>query len=157
MSAVLLDTCAIIFIAEDQEIDPLARRAVAAASGDGGVLVSPVSAWEVGMLAAKRGFVFLPDPKGWFHAFLLNAGVRLAPLTPEIAIEASFLSPPLHTDPADRLLVATARAARVPNRDTRSTHIGLRPGWVRCGDSLLRHPTSDCALSPCAAGIRARP
>jgi len=121
MSAVLLDTCAIIFIAENQVIDPLARREVNAASGGGGVLVSPVSAWEVGMLAAKRGFVFHPDPKVWFQSFLANAGVRLVPLTPEIAIESSFLPPPLHTDPADCMLIATARAERVPivTRDRR--------------------------------------
>jgi PIN domain nuclease of toxin-antitoxin system len=47
--------------------------------------------------------------------------VRLTPLTPEIAIECSFLPPPLHSDPADRLLVATARALDVPivTRDER--------------------------------------
>jgi PIN domain nuclease of toxin-antitoxin system len=120
MTALLLDTCAIIFIAENQAIDPLARQEVTAAGGGNGVLVSPVSAWEIGLLATKRGFVFLPDPKAWFQSFMLNPGVRLAPLTPEIAIESSFL-PPLHGDPADRLLIATARAMQVPivTRDRR--------------------------------------
>ena len=41
---------------------------------------------------------------------MLNPAVRLTPLTPEIAIESAFL-PPLYADPADRLLIATARAA----------------------------------------------
>src|SRR6266446_1808083 len=120
MTALLLDTCAIIFIAENQAIHPLARQEVAAASGSGGVLVSPISAWEIGLLATKRGFAFLPDPKAWFQSFMVNPGVRLAPLTPEMAIEASFL-PPLHADPADRLLIATARAVQVPivTRDRR--------------------------------------
>ena len=114
MPAVLLDTCAIIFIAEDQPIDPSARREVMAATAGDGVLVSPVSAWEIGLLATPRGFVFLPDPRAWFNSFLANAGVQLAPLTPDIAIESSFLGPPLHSDPADRLLIATARALAVP-------------------------------------------
>ena len=120
MTALLLDTCAIIFIAENQAIHPLARQEVAVASGNGGVLVSPISAWEIGLLAAKRGFAFLPDPKAWFQSFMVNPGVRLAPLTPEMAIESSFL-PPLHADPADRLLIATARAVQVPivTRDRR--------------------------------------
>ena len=113
MTALLLDTCAIIFIAENQAIDPLARQQVTAASGSGGVLVSPISAWEIGLLATKRGFAFFPDPKAWFQSFMLNPGVRLTPLTPEMAIESSFL-PPLHADPADRLLIATARAMQVP-------------------------------------------
>ncbi len=120
MTALLLDTCAIIFIAENQAIHPLARQEVAAASGSGGVLVSPISAWEIGLLATKRGFAFRPDPKAWFQSFMVNPGVRLAPLTPEMAIESSFL-PPLHADPADRLLIATARALAIPivTRDRR--------------------------------------
>jgi PIN domain nuclease of toxin-antitoxin system len=43
-----------------------------------------------------------PDPKSWFSRFLDYPGVKLAPLTPEIAVASSFL-PPLHADPADRL------------------------------------------------------
>ncbi len=123
MSAVLLDTCAIIYIAENQAIDPLARQEITAASIVDGVLVSPVSAWEIGLLAAKRGFTFLPDPKAWFQSFMMNPGVRLAPLTPDIAIDSCFLlsSPPVHADPADRLLMATARALNLPivTRDRR--------------------------------------
>ncbi len=116
MPGLLLDTCAIIFVAENQAIDLLARQEITAASVVGGVFVSPVSAWEVGLLAAKRGFTFLPDPKAWFQSFMMNAGVRLAPLTPEIAIDSCFLpsSPPVHADPADRLLIATARALNLP-------------------------------------------
>jgi PIN domain nuclease of toxin-antitoxin system len=123
MPGLLLDTCAIIFVAENQAIDQLARQEITAASAIGGVLVSPVSAWEIGLLAAKRGFAFLPDPKAWFQSFLMNPGVRLTPLTPEIAIDSCFLpsSPPVHADPADRLLVATARALNLPimTRDRR--------------------------------------
>jgi PIN domain nuclease of toxin-antitoxin system len=123
MPGLLLDTCAIIFIAENQPIDPLARQEITAASVVGGVFVSPVCAWEIGLLAAKRGLVFLPDPKAWFQSFLMSPGVRLTPLTPEIAIDSCFLasSPPVHVDPADRLLIATARALNLPimTRDRR--------------------------------------
>ncbi len=123
MPGLLLDTCAIILVAENQPIDLLARQEITAASVVGGVLVSPVSAWEIGLLAAKRGFAFLPDPKAWFHSFMMSPGVRLAPLTPEIAIDSYFwpASPPVHSDPADRLLIATARALNLPivTRDRR--------------------------------------
>jgi PIN domain nuclease of toxin-antitoxin system len=131
MTALLLDTCAIMFIAENQAIRSLARQQVTAASSGDGVLVSPVSAWEIGLLAAKRGFVFFPDPTAWFQAFMVSPGVRLAPLTPEIAIESSFLPPPLHTDPADRLLIATARALQMPivTRDSRILNYA-RAGFV---------------------------
>ena len=68
--AVLLDTCAIIWIAENQTIDASARRQIILASASGGIYVSPISAWEIGLLAAKRGFVFLPDPATWFADFI---------------------------------------------------------------------------------------
>ena len=91
-----------------------ARREVRAASVARGILVSPVSAWEVGLLSEKRGVPFHPDPKSWFQRFMTYPGARLTPLTPDIAIESRFLPPPLHGDPADRLLIATARNLGVP-------------------------------------------
>ena len=130
MSAVLLDTCAIIFIANGQAIHRNAQQEIIAAAAGGGILVSPVSAWEIGLLSGRKGIVFQPDPTAWFQSFLAYPGVRLTPLTPEIAIDSSFLPPlpaaaltaigtgsggsPRHGDPADRLLIATARALDVP-------------------------------------------
>jgi PIN domain nuclease of toxin-antitoxin system len=114
MPALLLDTCADIFIAEGSPIEPKARRAVLSALVGEGVLVSPVSAWEIGMLAARKGIAFRPDPAAWLREFLDRDGVRLAPLTPEAAIAASFLPQPLHADPADRLLIATSRELDAP-------------------------------------------
>lgn len=90
-----------------------------------GILVSPVSAWEVGLLARPRPdgkeLQFRPDPKSWFAAVMTGPGVGAAPLTPDIAIDASHLPGNLHADPADRLLIATARHLRVPivTRDRR--------------------------------------
>lgn len=41
-------------------------------------------------------------------------GVRLIELTPEVAIESTKLPPAFHTDPADQIIVATARIWRCP-------------------------------------------
>jgi PIN domain nuclease of toxin-antitoxin system len=49
----------------------------------GGILVSPVSAWEIGLIAAKGQLTFLLHPNAWFRSFLSNSGVRLTPLTPD--------------------------------------------------------------------------
>ena len=114
MSAVLLDTCAIVFIAGDEPIDGAARVEIARAAAGDGVLVSPVSAWEIGLLATKGRFRFEPDAKIWFRDFVGRVGVRVAALTAEAALDSSFLPPTLHGDPADRLLVATARELGVP-------------------------------------------
>ena len=88
-----------------------------------GVFVSPVSAWEIGLLSRRRDPPrFQPDPKTWFAAILSAPAIRTAPFTAEIAIESSLLPQPIHKDPADRLLIATARFLKVP-LVTRDRHI----------------------------------
>jgi PIN domain nuclease of toxin-antitoxin system len=116
--AVLLDTCAVIWLANG---DPMTRAATAAIIGAGladGVFVSPVSAWEIGMLSrpnpGRSAVLFMPDPKTWFTRVMSGSGIREASLTAEIAIDASFLPGDLRGDPGDRLLVATARYLRLP-------------------------------------------
>jgi PIN domain nuclease of toxin-antitoxin system len=111
--AVLLDTCSVIWLAQG---DPMAEEALAViahAAATEGVYVSPISAWEVGMLSrprSGRSMTFLPDPSTWFSRVMAAPAIRPAPFTPVIAIAASHLPEPLHGDPADRLLIATARA-----------------------------------------------
>lgn len=116
--ALLLDTHAAIWLAEGQLSDVVFARVVAAGLADG-VFVSPVSAWEVGLLARPRAngrpaVVFNPDPQTWFATLLSQVIIKQAPLTPKIAIDSSFLPGAFHGDPADRLLVATARNLNVP-------------------------------------------
>ena len=116
-TSVLLDTCAVIFMANGDPISAAARSAIQRAAQGDGVLVSPVSAWEIGLLARptrKAPVQFLPDPKTWFALVLAHPGIREAPMTADIAIASSFLPPPVHGDPADRLLIATARSLNVP-------------------------------------------
>jgi PIN domain nuclease of toxin-antitoxin system len=45
---------------------------------------------------------------------LAHPGVSLVPLSPEIVVESTQLPPPFHRDPADQLLVATARVLGCP-------------------------------------------
>ncbi len=74
-----------------------------------GLGVSVISCWEAAKLV-ERGRVELPRPIGlWIKEALGYPGVRLIDLTPEIAVEATQLPQPFHRDPADQLLVATAR------------------------------------------------
>lgn len=118
-SGVLLDTCAAIWLAHG---DPLPAQAVEAiklaAAMSAHVFVSPVSAWEVGMLGnppgARPALRFLPDPKAWFAKVTVGPAICEAALTPGIAIDASQLPGNVHGDPADRLLIATARHLGLP-------------------------------------------
>jgi PIN domain nuclease of toxin-antitoxin system len=124
-SALLLDTHAAIWLAEGQLTDAVFAQVVAAGLADG-VFVSPISAWEIGLLARPRpsgqpAVTFKPDPQTWFATFLTQPIIAEAPLTPKIAIDSSFLPGHFHSDRADRLLVATARNMNIPllTRDQR--------------------------------------
>jgi PIN domain nuclease of toxin-antitoxin system len=111
--ALLLDTHAAIWLAEGQLSKNVVAQVIYAGLADG-VFVSPISAWEVGLLARPRPdgppkVTFLPDPQTWFATLLSKPIIKQAPLSPAAAIESSSLPGSFHGDPADRLLVATAR------------------------------------------------
>jgi PIN domain nuclease of toxin-antitoxin system len=116
---VLLDTCAVIWLANGDPMADAARSAILSAGLAGGVWVSPASAWEVGMLSRDRGgrgpaVQFFPDPKTWFNRFMAGPAIKSAAITPDIAIDASHLPGDLHGDPGDRLIIATARHLGLP-------------------------------------------
>ena len=130
--AVLLDTCAVIWLANGdlpaQAVEVVVRAALAK-----GVYISPISAWEVGLLSRPKpnraqSLTFLPDPKAWFARFMTGAGIRAALFNADIAIEASWLPGELHGDPGDRLIVATARHMQIPvvTRDGRILAYGAQ-------------------------------
>lgn len=113
--AVLLDTCFLMFMDFGPAPEPAVIDLISGAGRLDGVFVSPVSAWEIGLLSRRRGGpTFHPDPKIWFATILAAPTIRLAPFTADIAIDSSMLPPPIHKDPADRLLIATARFLGVP-------------------------------------------
>jgi PIN domain nuclease of toxin-antitoxin system len=77
----------------------------------GSSLVSPVSAWEVGLLATRRRqpLTFRPTPGTWVERLLARPGIRPAPLPHRVAVSAASLPGELHGDATDRLLISTAR------------------------------------------------
>ncbi len=87
-------------------------EAVERAGRDGLVRVSAISVWEVAMLEARGRLSFSMPVQEWVRAALRVAGVQLLPLTPEIAIESTRLPGTPHGDPADRILMASARGVK---------------------------------------------
>jgi PIN domain nuclease of toxin-antitoxin system len=79
-----------------------------------GLGVSVVSCWEVAKLVEKGRLKLSKPVSVWIDVALGLPYVVLLPLTPEIAIESSQLPPPIHADPADQLIVATARVLQAP-------------------------------------------
>lgn len=69
--------------------------------------LSPVSTWEVVLLAEKKRVAVITDPERWIKDKLRILPLREAPMTHEVALQAAAIVLP-HRDPADRLLAATA-------------------------------------------------
>jgi PIN domain nuclease of toxin-antitoxin system len=109
--AVLLDTHVWLWMAGGERIAPPARRLIEAAAGADNLFMSPISIREVGMLAAKGRIAVQPDCLAWVTDALAKTGVRLLPLTVQVAVGSSFLPEGFHGDPADRIIVASAIAA----------------------------------------------
>ncbi len=106
----LLDTCALIWIVEDQAISSAAMLALDQAHAvDQFVYVSPITAWELGLLVARGRLTTIIKPQLWFERVLDIPNVRLADMSPDLLISSSFLPGEPPRDPADRIIVATAR------------------------------------------------
>ena len=110
MQPLLWDTCAAIWIYEKAKLAKVAVDAMAAAYREGvPSYISPMTAWEVGMLTARGRLQLLIRPERWFANLFEVPGVQLADLSPNILIASSYLPGKPPNDPTDRILVATAR------------------------------------------------
>jgi len=71
--------------------------------------ISPITAWEVGMLTAHGRLQLLIRPERWFSNLFEVPGVRLAEMSPDLLIASSYLPGKPPKDPTDRIIAATAR------------------------------------------------
>jgi PIN domain nuclease of toxin-antitoxin system len=118
---VLLDTHCWIWsqFGYDHEFSTLGLSMFKQAASDGILRLSVISVWEVALLESKGRIHLHMDCLEWVRRALETPGLSLVPLTPEIAVESTRLPGGMHADPADRILVATARnlGARLMTRD----------------------------------------
>jgi PIN domain nuclease of toxin-antitoxin system len=106
----LLDTCTLIFMTERTRLAPAAVETLQAATEGGEITyVSPITAWEVGMLSSRGRLQLLIRPERWFSNLFEVPGVRLAEMSPDVLIASSFLLGKPPKDPTDRIIAATAR------------------------------------------------
>jgi len=73
------------------------------------LLLSAISAWEFSKLLEKKRIGISCDPEEWFRVALEMPKLRLVPLTPTLSYRSTTLPQPFHGDPADQIIVATAR------------------------------------------------
>lgn len=106
----LVDTCAAIWLTQRETIAADARLALKHAWRDGvPVRVSAITAWEMAMLVSKGRITETRDPLGWFRNFVRDSRIEEQAVTVELYVASCFLPLPIHSDPTDRILIATAR------------------------------------------------
>jgi PIN domain nuclease of toxin-antitoxin system len=118
----LLDTHVWLWlVADSPDLSTAARNAIERAAAAGALRIAAISLWEIALLAA-RGRIVLGKSVGlWLDEALADPGPAIDPLSPRVAVEAWSLPEAFHRDPADRLIVATARVvnATLMTRDRR--------------------------------------
>jgi len=91
-----------------------AQEQIIVANENDGIGVSAISCWEIAKLV-EYGRLELPcSIDEWFEQALSYPGIQILELTPEIAIESTRLPGEFHRDPADQIIVATARINNCP-------------------------------------------
>ncbi|MEN8149228.1 MAG: type II toxin-antitoxin system VapC family toxin [Planctomycetota bacterium] len=106
----LLDTCTWIWaVNRDRRLSRGARRRLETAADDDELHVSVISCWEVAKLVEKGRLSLSVPVRDWVGRALERPGLSLVPLSPAIAVESTELPGEMSLDPADQIIVATAR------------------------------------------------
>jgi PIN domain nuclease of toxin-antitoxin system len=105
---ILLDTHVWIWAIErDSRLDRKHEKIIEEHSGQ--VFISAASLWEVSMLVSKQRMTPIFPLRRWLDFATAAVGLPILPITTNVAAEAYELPGTFHDDPADRLIVATAR------------------------------------------------
>ena len=107
----VLDTHVLVWWvnADTSKLSPAALDAIAREMQGGEIIISSISAWEIAMLAARGRMSLTMDVSQWLALVAQIRTVRFYPVDNEIALESVQLPGEFHKDPADRMIVATAR------------------------------------------------
>jgi len=106
----LLDTHAWVWwVSEDRRLSRPARRVIEKAVTGDDLWLSMISIWEVAKKVEKGQLVLDRPLEDWLDTATDRPGLHLAELTRPILVESCRLPPPFHGDPADQIIVATAR------------------------------------------------
>ena len=112
---IVLDTHTWIwFISKPEVLSKRAKKAVSAAVEEKSVLISSISAWEVALLVIKKRLTLSLDVTDWIAKSEGLPFIQFIEISNSIAVKSVNLPQPLHPDPADRIIIATALSAGVP-------------------------------------------
>lgn len=125
MRRILLDTCAVIWLANG-EVGRLSSSATESLRMADFLYVSPISEWEITFMWRCGGIVLPVSPRELIAMVKEQYGILTSPLSDEVMFTAAEL-PFLHRDPADRFIIATAMVGKmaVATADRRFAPYGI--------------------------------
>jgi PIN domain nuclease of toxin-antitoxin system len=128
MNDLLLDTCALLWLGAGRDLRHGAQEVIAQRS----LHVSRITVWEIANLVRKRRLALAMPPLAWFLKAVEQMGASLPPLSLEVLADSCALPGDPPSDPADRIIIATARGAGliVVTRDEKILRYS-RTGHVR--------------------------
>jgi len=105
----LLDTHVWIWIAEGNPIvSPSTRKAIDKAKEREHLLISPISVWEISMLVQRKRIILEMDVTDWLKHWIESPGILISEFSFQVALLSNRLPGLIHSDPADRILIASA-------------------------------------------------
>ena len=106
----VLDTHILVWwLNGDKALSKKAANAIKDELKNGEIVISSITSWEIAMLVARGRIVLSMDVEQWLNTVALIERVRFYPVDNEIAVKTTELPGEFHKDPADRMIVATAR------------------------------------------------
>ena len=106
----LVDTHIFIWLLNgDKNLSPKICKIINKTLLEGNVYLSAISCWEIAMLEQRKRIVLATPCLEWINEGLSRSGIQILELTPAISVESCQLPDFLHGDPADRMIIASAR------------------------------------------------
>jgi PIN domain nuclease of toxin-antitoxin system len=105
MNSLLLDTCAVLWLAKGIEIGADVRKTILERQ----LYLSLITAWEIANLARRNRIALAMPAAPWFRETVRRMGAAVTQLTLENLTASCFLPGLPPSDPADRIIIATAR------------------------------------------------
>lgn len=111
---IVIDTHTLLWwVSGDKQLSKVAAKAIDEALAKSEVIISSITIWEISMLIEKNRISLSMDIESWANEVAEIKGVRFIPVDNEIGIKSTKLPGEFHKDPADRIIVATARKLAV--------------------------------------------
>ncbi len=105
---IVLDTHAWVwFVSNPELLSQKANRTIERAVVDENVFISSISAWEVALLTSKKRLLLSMEVADWIKKSEMLPFVNFIPVDNSIAVKSVNLPQPFHSDPADRIIIAT--------------------------------------------------